>query len=144
MIVTGKALGSRRPLFADWSIPIPPDDANGDGDGGLTLRDLIERIVVQQVSLFRKRQHDRQFLRALTAAEISDAVDRGKVDLGGSEVPIQNVDEEQAIHNAIQAFEDGIYLVVIDEQEQKDLDKQIFLNAESRITFIRLTMLSGG
>ncbi len=144
MIVTGKALGSRRPLFADWSIPIPPDDANGDGDGGLTLRDLIERIVVQQVSLFRKRQHDRQFLRALTAAEISDAVDRGKVDLGGSEVPIQNVDEEQAIHNTIQAFEDGIYLVVIDEQEQKDLDKQIFLNAESRITFIRLTMLSGG
>ena len=96
------------------------------------------------MSLFRKRQHDRQFLRALTAAEISDAVDRGKVDLGGSEVPIQNVDEEQAIHNAIQAFEDGIYLVVIDEQEQKDLDKQIFLNAESRITFIRLTMLSGG
>ncbi|WP_417737861.1 hypothetical protein [Rosistilla oblonga] len=131
-------------MFADWSIPIPPDDANGDGDGGLTLRDLIERIVVQQVSLFRKRQHDRQFLRALTAAEISDAVDRGKVDLGGSEVPIQNVDEEQAIHNTIQAFEDGIYLVVIDEQEQKDLDKQIFLNAESRITFIRLTMLSGG
>lgn len=144
MLVSGKALGSRRPLFADWSIPIPPDNSDGDGDGGLTLRDLIERIVVEQVALFRTRQQDRQFLRALTAAEINDAVDRGKVDLGGSEVPIQDVDEEQAIANAIQAFEDGIYLVVIDQQEQKDLDKQLFLNEESRITFIRLTMLSGG
>ncbi|MGB7323665.1 MAG: hypothetical protein WBD31_02250 [Rubripirellula sp.] len=143
MIVTGKALGSRRPLFADWSIPIPPSDG-GDGDGGPTLRDLIERIVIEQVKLFRIRQHDRQFIRALSADQIDEAASLGKIDMGGREQDVQEVDEGQAVYNALQAFEDGIYLVVIDEAEQKDLDKQVFLSEDSRITFIRLTMLSGG
>ncbi len=143
MIVAGKAIGSRRPLFADWSIPIPPH-YDSDGDGGLTLRELIERIVLEQVALFRKRQHDRQFIRAITAEEISDAVERGKVEMGGSEIDEQHVDEEQAVQNALQAFEDGIYLVVIDDEEQKELEKQVFLTEDSQITFIRLTLLSGG
>lgn len=145
MIITGKSLGSRRPLFADWSIPIPPGNAgDDDGDGGLTLGELIEKIVREQVELFRKRQHDRQFIQALSADEISLGVQRGKVDMGGSEIEIQEVDEELAVHNALQAFQDGIYLVVIDEQQQTDLEKQVFLTDDSQITFIRLTLLSGG
>jgi len=143
MIVTGKAIGSRRPLFADWSIPVPPESDSG-GDGGLTLRDLIERIVLEQVALFRKRQHDRRFIRALTPEQIADAAEQGKVEMGGSEIEEQHVDGDQAVQNALEAFEDGIYMVVIDEEEQKDLDKQVFLNEDSRITFIRLTLLSGG
>lgn len=146
MLITGKAIGSRRPLFADWSIPIPPDASEGDGGGGggLTLRDLIERVVVEQVARFRERQYDAQFIRALTAQEISEGEEAGKIVMGGSEVGQQEVDEEEAVHNALQAFEDGIYLVVIDENQQTDLDQLVFLTADSQITFIRLTMLSGG
>jgi hypothetical protein len=36
--ISGKAIGSKRPLFADWSLPFPPE---WEGEGGLTLRDLI-------------------------------------------------------------------------------------------------------
>ena len=50
----------------------------------------------------------------------------------------------QAGWNALQAFEDGLYLVVIDDVEYRDLEKQVFLKDDSRITFIRLTMLTGG
>lgn len=142
MIITGKTVGSRKPLFADWSIPIPP--ATDDGDGGLTLRELLERIVREQVALFRIRQHDQQFIRALSAEEISQDAELGKVDMGGSEFEQQEVEEEQAVHNALQAFEDGIYLVVIDEEQQTKLDRQVYLNDDSQITFIRLAMLSGG
>lgn len=144
MLITGKSLGRRKPLFADWSIPLPPEWRDDDGDGGLTLRDLIERIVRDEVKAFRQRQHDRQFLRALTAREIAAAAEKGKVQMGESEVGLQDVDEDQAVGTALQAFEDGMYLVVIDEVEQTHLEQPIFLTSDSRITFIRLTLLSGG
>lgn len=140
-LISGKALGRRKPLFADWSLPIPP---GARGDGQLTLRDLIERIVREQVDAFRKRQADNDMLRALTERQIDEAVERGKVTMGNSDVPVQAVDEEAAIGAAWQAFEDGLYLVVIDEVEQRQLDAEVHLTEESRITFLRLTLLAGG
>jgi hypothetical protein len=44
----------------------------------------------------------------------------------------------------LQAFEDGLYLVVLDGQEQRSLDAQLFLQPDSRVAFVRLTMLAGG
>ena len=142
MIISGKAIGRRKPLFEDWSIPIPPD-SDGSEDGGITLADLIERIVREEVKAFRQRQINRQFLRALTASEVELAAEKGKIEMGGSEVGLQHVDHDQAVATALTAFEDGMYLVVIDEVEQKDLQQQVYLQPDSRITFIRLTLLSG-
>jgi hypothetical protein len=142
MLITGKALGSKKRLFEDWSIPIPPDDEGGDG--GLKLGQLIARIVRVEVRSFQQRQHDRQFLRALTASEIEEAAARGKIEMGASEIGIQDVDAEQSVAVALQAFEDGLYLVVIDDIEYRDLEQPVYLKDDSRITFIRLTMLTGG
>jgi hypothetical protein len=108
------------------------------------LRTLIERIVREQVTAFRQRQADNKMLRALTERQIDQAVERGKVVMGASDIPVQAVDEEAAIGAAWQAFEDGLYLVVIDEVEQKQLDAEVHLAEESRITFLRLTLLAGG
>jgi len=138
--ISGRALGRKKPLFADWSIPLPP----GLGDGGsVTLRDLIARIVRAEVQAFRDRQEERRILHALTASDIEKGVVRGKIDSGGREER-QKVDDEEAVEVALQAFEDGLYLVVLDEQEVRQLDQQVFLNNESRVTFVRLTMLAGG
>lgn len=54
LTVTGRTLGSRTPLFAEWSIPIPPTwhDANDEGSGGTTLRDVITAIVHAEVDAF--------------------------------------------------------------------------------------------
>src|SRR5438045_2531708 len=101
-VISGKALGRKKPLFADWSLPVPPEER---GEGCLTLRRLIERIVREQVAAFRRRQVDNQMLRALTERQIDEAVARGKVSMGASEVPVQIVDEEAAVAAAWQAFE---------------------------------------
>src|SRR4051812_29624138 len=53
--ITGNTPGKKKPLFADWSIPFPPD--LGDG-GSVTLRDLLTRIVRAEVQAFRDRQRD--------------------------------------------------------------------------------------
>ncbi|MCA9116206.1 MAG: hypothetical protein KDA79_14065 [Planctomycetaceae bacterium] len=143
LTISGKALGRRRPLFADFSIPTAPHDADS-GDGSTTLRDLIDRIVRHEVQSFRERQQDRQLLRALTARQIDAALETGKVTMGESEVEPQDVDEDAAVGTALVAFEDGLYLVAIDGTEYRDLDRQVFLQPDSRITFIRLTLLAGG
>ena len=139
--IEGKALGRRAPLFADWSIPFPPD-LHGDGDG-LALRDLLARVVRAEVEAFRQRQADRRLLHVLTAREIETGVAAGKVDMGGRDVR-QPVDAEAAVAVALEAFEDGLYLVVVDGQDQKSLDQPVFLRPDSRVTFVRLTMLAGG
>lgn len=141
LTISGKALGSRKPLFADWSIPFPPD---WQGEGGLTLRDLIARVVRSEVQAFCERQQERQILRALTAREISAGAERGKIEMGGSEIGEQPVDEDEAVAAACQAFEDGLYLVVIDGEEQREIDRQIHVRPDSRVAFVRLTLLAGG
>jgi hypothetical protein len=141
LTISGKALGRKKPLFADFSVP-PPDDL--PDDGSLTLRDLLERIVRGEVAAFRERQENRQFIRVLTAREIEAGAEAGKIDSGGSEVPLQKVDEEEAVAAALTAFDDGLYLVVLDGQEQRSLDAQIYLQPDSRLTFVRLALLAGG
>ena len=148
ILVSGRALGSRRPLFADWSIPLPPDDFGGGA--GLTLRDLISRIVRAEVEAFTTRQEARRLDRVLSREDIARAAASGKVAPEGREPGgIHGVeharapDPADAIDTALQAFEDGLYLVLLDEQERRDLDEQVFVKPDSRITFLRLVFLAG-
>jgi hypothetical protein len=138
--ITGKALGRKKPLFADFSIPFPPE--LGDG-GSVTLRDLIGRVVRHEVEAFQQRQEDRKVVRALTARQIEEGAARGKIDSGGRDLK-QDVDVDEAIATALEAFEDGLYLVIVDEAEQRSLDNQVFLEPDSRVAFVRLVMLAGG
>ena len=136
MVIIGKALGQKKPLFADWSIPAPPEFLGSDGT---TLRQLIDRVVRLEVTSF-----DRQLTRALTAKQIAEGAARGKIQMGASDVPLQPVDVDSAVGNALQSFEDGLYLVAIDGVEQRSLDQQIFVDEDSQVVFIRLTLLAGG
>lgn len=141
LTVSGKALGRKRPLFSDFSVSPPP---GLEGDDGVTLRNLIDHVVRAEVEAFRQRQRDRIELRVLTAREIDEGLEKGKIEAGGSEVGLQEVDVEAAVGTALQAFEDGMYLVVVNEHQQTALDRQVFLRPDSRVTFVRLTLLAGG
>lgn len=141
--VSGKALGRRKPLFEDFSVPLPPaGHDHGDG-GGMTLRDLIDRIVRDEVRAFHDRQDRQRFVRALTAREIERGVEGGKVDSGGQDPPLAAADPDAAVAVALQGFEDGLYLVVLDGAELRDLDAQVYPRPDSRVTFVRLVFLAG-
>lgn len=138
--VEGRALGGKKPLFEDFGVELPAEG----GDGGLTLRQLLARIVRAQVAAFRERQESRRFVRALSAREIADAAERGKVACGESEVPPQAVDAESAVASALQAFEDGLFWVVLDGARITALDAEVHPRAGSKIAFVRLALLAGG
>ena len=139
--IEGKAIGRRRPLFADWSIPVPPEPS--DDGGGLTLRDLIARVVTVEVEAFRDRQEELRLVRVLSSKQIDQAAERGKIDMGGRDFN-QEIEVDQAVAAAWQAFEDGIYLILIDGRELSDLDARVFLRSDSRVSFVRLALMAGG
>ena len=142
LAIQGRTLSRKEPLFPEFTVQLPPEVERGAS--GITLRALLARIVRNQVEAFDKRQSERRFLRALTERQIQAAVQKGKVDLGASEVPIVAVDVDGAVGTACQAFEDGLFLVFLDEVEQKQLDAQVYPKPDSRLMFVRLSMLVGG
>lgn len=140
LTLSARALGRRKPLVPDWQVPWPPEE---DGGGEpLTLRELITKIVLEEVEAFQKRQEQRKLVRILTEREIEAGLEKGRVDSGGRDLH-QNVNPEEAVATALQAFEDGIYLVVLDGEEQRDLDREVHVHPESQLTFVRLVMLAG-
>ena len=141
LTIQGKQLGSKRPLFPDRHLPYPPD-LGGQG-GRTTLRELIDRIVRQEVIAFRERQEERRLFQVLSQREITQGAQQGKVDPGGRDLE-QEVDEETAVAVALQAFEDGLYYVFVDGEQQSALGSTLYLRPNSTVTFIRLVALAGG
>jgi hypothetical protein len=141
LTISARAVGKRKPLVPDWQVPWPPEEH--DAGEPLTLRQLITRIVLQEVQAFQQRQQRGQFVRILTEREMEEGLSKGRVDAGGRNL-WQSVKPEDAVASALQAFEDGLYLVVLDGEEQRELDRQIFLQANSHVVFVRLVMLAGG
>jgi hypothetical protein len=141
ILVDGKAIGQKRPLFTDWHVELPPvDERNG---GRLKLRDLIRYIVDKEVDAFKNRQEERKLARIMSRQDIAQGVERGKVDPGERDLE-QSVDNEEAVAIALKAFEDGLYFVFIDEVQQTNLDSEVFLKTNSKVVFLRLTALVGG
>jgi hypothetical protein len=141
MFVETKIVGKKvRPLDG-WSVPTPPPESGG-GDSGLTLRQLITRVVRGEVDAFEERQRANRFLRVLSEREITARAVAGKIDSGGR-APSDPVDVDGAIAAALQGFEDGLYLVILDGTEQKKLDQRVYVKSDSRMVFLRLSFLAG-
>ncbi len=139
--VEGKVVGRKSPIFTDWRIELPPlDEEHGDR---LKLRDLITSIVVKEVDAFRGRQAERRLAKVMSRQVIEQGATQGKVDPGERDLQ-QTVKTDEAIAVALQAFEDGLYFVFIDEVQQTKLDDEVFLKKNSKVVFLRLTALVGG
>jgi hypothetical protein len=140
LTISARAVGRRKPLVPDWQLPWPPDES--DHGEPLTLRQVITRIVLQEVKSFQNRQQEKRFVRILTERQMDEGLAKGRVDSGGRELH-QPVDADAAVGTALQAFEDGIYLVILDGEEQRALDREVHLHTDSHLVFVRLVMLAG-
>jgi hypothetical protein len=134
--IEGKQFGRGRALFPTWQMSLPAET--------LTLREFLTLVVRHEVAAFQERQEQRQVLQALTAAQIEEGVAKGKVDAGGRPETVTEVDGDAAVKNAIQAFEDGLYYVFVNDEQQQELDAPVALREGSRVMFLRLVALAGG
>lgn len=140
MLVETRVAGKKVRLLDRWSIPTSPLDRGGDGDG-LTLRALITRMVLAEVQAFGERQRCRRLVSVLSQPAIDAGRASGKIDPGGHAVGAP-ADPNAAVGAALQGFEDGLYLVILDGVEQTELDRHIYPTAESQLVFLRLTFLA--
>ena len=139
-----KQLGKRKCNIEKIPVdfPVPPVDVQG----------LIEAIVSWQVCEYNERLQQSEVLKYLTQEEVENKTASGKVgfavNYNGKPAAEQVIrfrkgTEVEAITNALQSYEDGIFRIFIDDTETEDLSSPTGLKEESTITFIRLAMLSG-
>lgn len=108
-----------------------------------TLRELITQTVDICVKAYNERVRAGENSPApLSESDVSDMATVGKIafgiNYGGKEQDARIAEE-----NALQAFEDGLYRVFLDDAELERLDEETALSEDSSLTFIRLTMLAG-
>ena len=129
-----KSFGKRRPILDGISYIIP--------DGVITVKQLIEAIVVQEVDKYNERGVDEMLIPFLTEEEIENQSSVGKVGFGRL-YSDKKVQPKKAKKTALLGFEDGLVRVLINDIEVVDLDEIITINENDSLTFIRLTFLSG-
>ena len=129
----------RRERAPSFGVPLP----DGATDGGLTLRELIALAVREELAAFSERRVERTFAQVLTDERLAAGRAAGRIDSGERRSP-PPPSPDVAVGTAIEAFEDGLFLVLVDGRQETDLDAQVFVAADSTVTFVRLVALAGG
>lgn len=135
--VEGKSPGSKTPSFAPFGFEPDFDSSGGDV---CRVRHLIAKLVFESVRDFHLREKEGAF-GVLTQEKIAEGLAKGR--LGRPREEAQTADLDQATGQALQAFEDGIYLLFVDGEQKRSLEEPVYLQPDTKITLIRLTALSG-
>lgn len=130
-----KQLGKRRCCIEPMQIELP-DETFTD------VRSLITAIVRRQVEGHNQRPGENDLLKYLTQEEIDDRAESGKVGFGVN-YNGEKASAEAAVKNALQAYEDGIFRLFVNDEEAGTADTPLVLREGDRLTFVRLTLLSG-
>lgn len=129
-----KAIGKRKDILAPTPYTIP--------DGICSLRQLLTAVVQKEVVQYNSKETEAQLIPFLTQQELEDQAKIGKVSFG-TIYSDKKADPGKAVTNAIQCWEDGLVRVFMDEKELTGLDTPLTIEAQSVLTFIRLTFLAG-
>lgn len=130
-----KQIGERKQKIAPVNfeyVPIPE-----------TVRELIVQTVTSCVNSYNERvRKGENNTKPLSKEQITDMADVGKIAFGinysGKEQAL-----DKAVDNALQAFEDGIYCMFLNDKQLEQPDEIIDLKENDSLTFIKLTMLTG-
>ena len=115
-----------------------------------TVEELLRYTVTATYHTFQEKRKRTALFEAgrtipsliLTEEEMEKGADSGKIDFGFLRNSNQ-VSEEDAVANALLAFEDGLIAVFIDKERKEDLSEKLDLTGNETITFVKLTMLAG-
>ena len=137
--VTVKQLGKKHPVLSEQKIEI------AYGDSNISLENLLELIVQHQVDAFNAKSfevEDEDYVKIPQDSYLNILTDTGKVGFG-SIYNLKKADVRKAQEHAIQAFEDGMFVVFYNDEQLEDLTQTIDLSLQHSFTFIRLTFLAG-
>ena len=109
-----------------------------------TVGELIEYAVHTCVNEYNERVEKGDNITApLTQSGINEMSEVGKIAFGIN-YGEKKADMQKAVQNALQAYEDGLFRIFIGNDEAGTADDAVEISENDSVTFIRLTMLTGG
>lgn len=133
-----KRLGKRQPIIERQAFSLSQHFFETP-----TLRNFIKTVVEKEVTTFNEKVEQNSLLPYLDEATLAKMAQHGKVDFGDT-YNQQTTILEEAVQTAIQAFEDGLFMVLIDGANCKRLNQKIKFRENSEVVFLRLVALAGG
>jgi hypothetical protein len=133
IFVRVKAAGKRRDILEKQPHTVPADTDAPEK--------LIECLVRENVRAYNAKATDAPLFHYLSRQQMEDGAHTGKIGFG-NRVNENDQDEEKAVQNALQCFSDGIYRVLVNEDEALP-GADFRLTDGDTVTFIRLVMLAG-
>ena len=106
------------------------------------VRTLIASFVHAEVERYNQKDTERPLLALLNAEEIEQKAGTGKVSFGRLWSD-RKAEEKKALDTAFSAFRDGLFRVLMDEEELTGLDMPVTVPEGAVFTFVRLTFLAG-
>lgn len=107
-----------------------------------SVRELIAAFVHAEVERFNDKDTELPLLTLMSTEDIDREAKTGKVAFGRIWKDAK-ANEAKAVETALAAFEDGLFRVLMNEEELTDLDAEIEIKEGAVFTFIRLTFLAG-
>jgi hypothetical protein len=103
----------------------------------ITVRELIRSRVYQEVQDYNRLQPQvfHGLVRPTDAENGPDGFQLRKP---------RTIDWKTQYAQAVQAFERSGILILVDEKQVESLDEEIVVRPDTRVSFLRLTMLVGG
>lgn len=101
----------------------------------VTVRQLIESRVYQEVTEFNAAGTER-YNGLVQPAAAEEALNGPR--------PDRTIDWRAQADVAIEAFERGHLLVVVDDRQVEELDREVEVDSGTEVTFLRLVPLVGG
>jgi hypothetical protein len=114
-----------------------------DLSGEVTLRALLTSLVRAEAAGYEERRQAQQLLSILAPGDLAAGHTSGRIVSGGRHTPSAPSPDE-AVDRALQAFTDGLYLVVLDGKQLTELDTPVVVSPSSQLRLVRLVALAGG
>ena len=124
-------------------------------DRQMTVEEFLAETVRQNVREYNARKDAAEILRLFSneggknrplneqfEEHIQNSAASGKVAYGDP-MDSRKADEEKAVENALQCFDDGMVALFADGVRYTEREEKIALKELSEVTFIRLTFLAG-
>lgn len=111
-------------------------------DREMTVEEFLTETVRRNVREYNEKKDAGEILRLFTAEALEDMASAGKVSYGDP-MDDRKADEEKAVVNALQCFDDGIVALFADGVRYQKREERLPLKDQSEVTFIRLTFLAG-
>ena len=108
----------------------------------ITVEDFLTETVRLTVREYNAGKESGKILQLFSPEALEDLAAAGKVSYGD---PMDGctADEERAVANALQCWEDGLAALFVDGKRYTDRKEVLPLREDSEVTFVRLTFLAG-